>query len=183
MKHVFALQPPLMQTAPEPQLVPFATAGCVQLPEPSQTSLVQALPSLVHAVPEAELTIEQLVPLHVELDWQTAGEHENDVPPQTPFVHTSLEVHALPSLQVVPFVLFANEQVPSPLHVPAWWHWSGAAHEYAVPAHVPLVHTSLSVHALPSLQAVAFVLFVNALVDVVGVHCWHWLPGFWAPEV
>jgi hypothetical protein len=49
------------------------------------------------------------------------------VPPQTPLVHTSFCVQGVLSLQVVPLVLFANEQVPSPLQVPAWWHWSGAA--------------------------------------------------------
>jgi len=28
----------------------------------------------------------------------------------------------------VPAALLAKEQVPSPLQVPGWWHWSGAAH-------------------------------------------------------
>jgi len=28
----------------------------------------------------------------------------------------------------VPAALLAEEQVPSPLQVPGWWHWSGAAH-------------------------------------------------------
>ena len=69
-----------------------------------------------------------------------------------------------PAPQGVPSVLAANEQVPSPLHVPAWWHWSGAAQLYAVPAQVPFVHTSLSVHALPSLQVVPFDLFANEQV-------------------
>jgi hypothetical protein len=44
-----------------------------------------------------------------------------------PFVHVSDWVQALPSLHVVPFALLAKEQVPSPLHVPDWWHWSGDA--------------------------------------------------------
>jgi len=44
--------------------------------------------------------------------------------------------------------------VPSPLQVPAWWHWSGAAQVKAVPPHVPPVQTSSLVHALPSSQVV-----------------------------
>jgi hypothetical protein len=42
-------------------------------------------------------------------------------------VQASFWVQAFPSSQVVPFALDANEHVPSPLQVPGWWHWSGAA--------------------------------------------------------
>jgi hypothetical protein len=35
-----------------------------------------------------------------------------EVPPQTPAVHVSFIVHALPSLQVVPSVAFGLEHVP-----------------------------------------------------------------------
>jgi hypothetical protein len=42
-------------------------------------------------------------------------------------VHTSFFVHGFPSLQLVPLGLLAKAQVPSPLQVPALWHWSGAA--------------------------------------------------------
>src|SRR5262249_36177400 len=41
-----------VQISPEPHAVPAATNGCVQLPVPSHTSLVHALPSLVHVAPE-----------------------------------------------------------------------------------------------------------------------------------
>jgi hypothetical protein len=42
---------------------PSATAKCPQVPAPSQTSLVQALPSLAHAVPLAAFDhCEVLVP-------------------------------------------------------------------------------------------------------------------------
>ena len=65
-----------MQTSPPPQLVPSATAGCVQSPEPSQTSAVQGLPSLLHAAPEGCSTIAQPPsPSHVELDWHSVAVH------------------------------------------------------------------------------------------------------------
>jgi hypothetical protein len=65
-----------MQTSPPPQPVPVATAGCVQLPEPSQTSLVQGLPSSGHVVPEGwSTTVQPPWPSHVELDWQAVAVH------------------------------------------------------------------------------------------------------------
>jgi hypothetical protein len=97
------------------------------------------------------------------------------VPPQAPPVQTSFDVQALPSLQAVPSVLFANEQVPSPLHVPGWWHWSGAAQVNGVPAHTPLVHTSFCVHALPSLQVVPLAALGFEHAPVAGLH----VPGTW----
>src|SRR5205823_5287074 len=93
-------------------------------------------------------------PLHVPACWQGPGAARRyAVPPQTPPVHTSVFVHALPSLHAVPSALLAKLHVPSPLQVPAWWHWSGAAQPYAVPAQAPAVQTSVFVQALPSLQA------------------------------
>jgi hypothetical protein len=75
-------------------------------------------------------------------------------PAHTPAWQMSVSVHALLSLQIVPSRWLAKEQVPSPLHVPAWWHWSGAAQVKEVPAQVPLVQMSFCVHALLSLQLV-----------------------------
>jgi hypothetical protein len=70
-----------------------------QVPSPLQTSAVQASPS------------SQLYAF----------------PPQVPAVQTSLAVHAFPSLQTVPSVLFGSEHVPvDGLHVPTLWHWSFA---------------------------------------------------------
>jgi hypothetical protein len=44
---------------------------------PLQVSLVQALPSSVHAAPLALLaTVHPPLPLQVELSWQVVGEHE-----------------------------------------------------------------------------------------------------------
>jgi hypothetical protein len=67
--------------------------------------------------------------------------------------------------------------VPSPLQVPAWWHWSGAAQVKAVPAQVPAVQTSLLVHALPSSHAVPSAAAGVEHIPVAGLHApatWHW---------
>jgi hypothetical protein len=63
-----------LHTSPAPQLVPSATAGWVQVPAPSQMSLVQGLPSFVHAKPGGCSTIVQPpLPLQVELAWHTVA--------------------------------------------------------------------------------------------------------------
>jgi hypothetical protein len=51
-----------VQISPEPQEVPAATSGWVQVPVALHTSLVQALLSLVQAVPEA-------LGLQLAVDW------------------------------------------------------------------------------------------------------------------
>jgi len=51
------------------------------------------------------------------------------------------------------------------------------------PVHVPLWHVSVCVQALPSLQAVPFVLFVHAVVLTAGWQDWHALLGLDAPGV
>ncbi len=60
-------------------------------------------------------------------------------PVQVPDWHESVCVHALPSLQVVPFVATGFEQAPLlGLHVPTTWHWSLAVHVTGLnPVHVP----------------------------------------------
>ena len=94
-------------------------------------------------------------PLQVPAWWHWSGAAQvKAVPPQVPAVQTSFLVHAVPSSHAVPSDLSAYEQVPSPLQVPASWHWSGGAQVKAVPAHVPPVQTSFCVHAVPSLQVV-----------------------------
>jgi hypothetical protein len=117
------------------------------------------LPSL-HAVPFTAVGFEHApVPgLHVPATWHWSDAvHVTAVPAQLPLVHTSPVVHAFPSLQAVPFEAVGFEHVPVlGLHVPATWHWSDAVHVTAVPAQMPLVQTSLVVHAFPSLQAVPF---------------------------
>jgi hypothetical protein len=98
-------------------------------------------------------------------------------PVHTPVWHASVWVHALPSLQVVPFAALGFEQVPVlVLHVPARWHWSLAVQVTAVPPHTPAVHASLVVHALPSLQVVPFDAVGFEQVPVLVLHVpatWH----------
>ena len=106
-----APQEPLMQSSPAPQLAPSGRAGWAQVPAPSQALESQGLPLLGQATPAPLLTMVQLVPLQVELAWQLVGVQVKAVPAQVPAVHTSLEVQALPSLQVVPSVTFDHAVV------------------------------------------------------------------------
>jgi hypothetical protein len=73
-----------------------------QLPELQMSLNVQALPSL-HDVPVSGVTVHDDVPLQL-LFWQCVGSlvQVMDVPPQVPAVQVSLNVQALPSLQVPP---------------------------------------------------------------------------------
>ena len=100
-------------------------------------------------------------------------------PVQVPFWQASVWVHALPSLHVVPLDAIGLEQAPVlGLHVPATWHWSLAVHVMGFePAHVPLWHVSVCVHALPSLQVVPFDAVGFEHDPVLGLQVpatWHW---------
>ena len=100
------------------------------------------------------------------------------LPAQLPPVHTSFEVHALPSLQLVPSATAGLEHAPVEVsHVPATWHGSLAAHVTGFdPTHAPALHASVCVHALPSLQPVpsAAAGFEHAPVEVSHVPTkWH----------
>jgi len=92
-------------------------------------------------------------------------------PPQTPFVHVVLFVHALLSLHVVPFARTGHPVAGT--HAPPGWHAS-AVHVTALPPpHVPFVHVVLLVHAFPSSHVVPFVRFGH---PVAGTHVppvWH----------
>lgn len=88
-------------------------------------------------------------------------------------------MHALPSLQAVPFAATGFEQEPVPgSHVPAVWHVSLAEHVTGLdPVQVPLWQVSLFVHALPSLHAVPLARAGLEQVPVLGLHAptpWHW---------
>src|SRR5205085_2488917 len=115
-------------------------------------------------------------PLQVPATWHWLGAAQAyAVPPQAPAVHTSVFVQATPSLQALPSTLLAKLHVPSPLHVPACWHWLGAAQVYAVPPQTPPVHTSAFVQALPSLHTVPFALLAKLHVPspLQVPACWH----------
>jgi hypothetical protein len=62
-------------------------------------------------------------------------------PAQVPLWHVSVCVHALPSLQAVPFDAVGFEQVPvDGLQVPATWHSSLAVQVTGLePVHTPAV--------------------------------------------
>jgi hypothetical protein len=98
------------------------------------------------------------------------------VPVQFPPWQASAVVQALPSLQVVPSVLFGFEQVPlAGSHVPAIWHWSCAVHVTVVPPQVPAWQVSPVVQAFPSLHVVPFATggFEHTPVD------WLHVPAVW----
>ena len=79
-------------------------------------------------------------------------------------------MHALPSLQVVPFDNAGFEHAPlAGSQTPAAWHWSPATQMIGlVPAHVPLAQESVCVQAFPSLQLVPSATVGLEHVPVVG---------------
>jgi hypothetical protein len=93
-------------------------------------------------------------------------------------------VHALPSLQAVPFAWLGFEQTPvDVLHVPATWHWSDAEHTTGFePVQAPAWHVSVCVHGLPSLHTVPLPWFDHAVVDALAVQTWQAFAGFTVPE-
>jgi hypothetical protein len=190
---------------PSLHAVPFAAAGLEHAPvdglhvpavwheslaaqvtgfEPVQTPAwhvslcVHALPSL-QVVPFVAAGLEQapVVALHVPATWQAslAAQVTGFEPVQTPAWQVSVCVHALPSLQVVPFAAVGFEHVPvDGLHVPAVWHASPAAHVTGFePVQTPAWQVSVCVHALPSLQLPPLV-GAHVPADPGTLHAWHW---------
>jgi hypothetical protein len=193
---------------PSLQPVPFARAGFEHAPVPGshepaawhwslaaqETGLaavhvpawqlspsVHALPSL-QPVPFASAGFEHAPVLgsHEPAAWHwSLAAQETGLPPvHVPPWQLSPRVHALPSLQPVPFASAVFEHAPVPgLHEPAAWHWSLAAHVTELPpVHVPAWQLSPSVHALPSLHTVPFAATGFEQVPVLGLHVpavWH----------
>ena len=88
-------------------------------------------------------------------------------------------MHALLSLQAVPFALLGLLHLPVPAsHVPALLHWSLAAHTTGVPAlQEPAWHASFCVHCEPSSQAVPSALLGLLHLPVAALQVpalWHW---------
>jgi hypothetical protein len=142
---------------------------------------VQASPS-EHAVPFGAGGLEHApvegLQLPASVHWLEAAQTTGFDPTQLPDSHWSVWAHALPSLQLVPFVAVGFEQTPvDESHVPATWHGSDAVHVTVVPAvHVPFWHVSSRSHALPSLQLVPFVAAGFEQTPVDGLHVpatWH----------
>jgi len=96
-------QLPVAQTRPLPHDVPSGSVAWAHVPAPSQASVEQGLPSSGQAAPLAlSTTVQPPLPSHAELCWQLVAAQAYADPPQTPAVHTSVEVHASPSLHAVP---------------------------------------------------------------------------------
>ena len=155
-----------------------AWSGCAHAPD-WQISEVHAIESLEHDVPSLLLLAEQPpAPSHVDDVWHSFAAHVYAAPPHVPLVQTSLLVHALESLQDVPFAAIGFEHLPvAPSHVPAAWHWSVAEHVIARPPHVPAVQTSLVVQSEPSLQGFPSGMAGLEQTPDVGSHvpaAWHW---------
>jgi hypothetical protein len=106
--------------------------------------VVHASPSL-QLVPFGALGLEQVpvTGLHTPAWWHwSSAVQVTAVPPHVPLVHTSPVVHALLSLQEVPFGAAGFEHVPvAGLHVPTVWHASPAVQTTGLdPAQVPDWH-------------------------------------------
>src|SRR5215470_5746256 len=76
---------------------------------------------------------------------------------QTPAWQVSVWVQASLSSQAVPSAAVGSEQMPvAGSQTPATWHWSRAVQTTGVPGshvNVPRLHTSMPLHASPSLQS------------------------------
>jgi hypothetical protein len=129
------------------------------VPATHMSLCVHALLSL-HAVPSGSVGLEQapVVGSHVPATWHwsLAAQATGLAPTHAPATHVSLCVHALLSLHAVPLGAGGVEQTPDVgSQVPATWHASLAAQATGFPpAHTPPAHTSVCVHAFPSLQVV-----------------------------
>jgi hypothetical protein len=111
MKHP-APQLPDIHTSPLPQLVPSPIVGCLQVPAPSQLSVVHGLPSSGQLTPlPLSTTVQPPRPSHVELTWQLVAVQVKPVPVHVPDLQASPEVHACPSLHVVPSARFDHAVV------------------------------------------------------------------------
>jgi len=113
--------------------------------------------SALHRLPLVPAWAQPVAGTHESVVQELLSSQLIAVPAHAPLVQTSLVVQLLPSLHPVPLDFVGLLQDP-PLHVPTSWHWSLAVQTSAVPAQVPLVHTSVVVQLLPSLQPVPFVL-------------------------
>ena len=97
---------------------------------------------------------------------------------QVPFWQLSVCVHALSSLQAVPFAFATGAGQPAPgTHAPTVLHWSAPAQVTAVPpVQAPDWQVSPVVQAFPSLQVVPLAAAMDAGQPVAGAQAptvWH----------
>lgn len=110
------------------QTVPAATYLLVGHADdvPLQTSATSHGPAAArHTFPDESLSVHVDVPLHMYVPQAGFAGQVTVEPAHTPEVQTSLYVHALPSLQDVPFALFVAVQPPVPSQAEALWHCVG----------------------------------------------------------
>ncbi len=111
-------------TLQELQALKVAGTGLLvlaQTPLPLQASVVQELPSLLQAVPDALLVKLQapVAVLQVPPVWHSLGVQVTGLEPtQEPLLHESVWVQALLSLQEVPLVLREQVALPARLQEP-----------------------------------------------------------------
>jgi len=96
-----------------------------------------------------------------------------------PELHWSVCVQALPSLHALPSLFTGFEHAPLVgSQLPATWHWSEAAQSTGfAPKHVPALHWSVCVQALPSLHALPSLFTGFEQAPLVGSQLpatWHW---------
>src|SRR5688572_33007213 len=104
----------------------------------------------VKVMPEATATSAKQIP-----SWQCAPLKGIGALRHCSVEQASVCVQALRSSQASPFGRWNTEQVPvEGSQVPAMWHCVGASHTTRMPAHCPVVQTSLNVQRSPSLQSV-----------------------------
>jgi hypothetical protein len=131
---------------------------------------LQLVPFVTGVVPHAPVVV-----LQVGV-WQVAPGHVFIVPgTHAPPWQASPIVHALLSVQLVPFVMGVVPHAPEVVSQVAVWHAGAAGHVFIVPGtHAPLWQVSPTVHALLSVQLVPFPMGVVPHVpDVVSQ------VGFW----
>jgi hypothetical protein len=126
-----------------------------QAPPRHASPIVHASPSS-HAAPSDLVGFEHMpvVGSHAPTSWQLsiAVQTTGLEPLHVPAWHVSVCVHPSPSSHAAPSAFAGFEHMPvDGLHVPAWWHWSGAGQIVGLPAvQTPAWHVSPCVHASPS---------------------------------
>jgi hypothetical protein len=138
------------QTLPLPHEVPSAVLVWAQWPVASQTSSVQGLPSLVQAVlGESATCVQPVVVLQPSVVQGSLSLQLRAGPgAQTPFMHLSAWVQALPSVQSMPLFAAGVEHLPVVgLHAPARWQASMAVQVTGpVRPHLPAWQVSVPLH-------------------------------------
>jgi len=168
-------QPSVVQTFPSSQL---GAGPPTQLPPLQVSPVVQAFPSVQGRV--LFVWVQPLAGLQPSVVQTFPSSQFGAGPPtHAPALHVSFVVHALPSVQAVPFGFGGFEHVPvAESQVPVVWHWSEAVQTTGLlPVQTPLWQVSVCVQAFPSLQVLPLAFGGFEHVPVAGSQVpalWHW---------